>query len=106
MLEGYKIWENAGLPPLADDEKILTDDNFEAACHCFYLFRKLHEMVNEEPEKATLVGDYFFSEFSKNLIPLDSVWLNDEFAKFLARDTLKPASKEEYLAFVEGLKNG
>lgn len=113
--EGYKIWESGKLPALPESEKNVALDvalsvcrcekavHFAAACQSFYLFRKLHAMVSEHPVWATLLGDYFFSLFSKNLIPIDSVRLTDEFAKFLSDDARIPVDKESYLSFVRGL---
>ena len=115
LAEGHMIWETNKLPPLPDSERLVVTDaaiaayrgenavHLAAACQSFWLFRKLHEMVDEYPVYATLLGDYFFSVFSKSLIPLDSVKLNDEFAQVLAKDTQARVSMDDYLDFVRKL---
>lgn len=115
LAEGYELWESTGIPPLPDKERYLASEtslsvydgenaaSLAVACQSFWLFRKLHGFSEEFPIHATLLGDYFFSVFSKNLIPLDSVELNGVFAKFLAGDTLEPSGIDDYLEFVRGL---
>ena len=115
LAEGYHLWSESLLPELSlseryiaagEAERVYQGENaaeFSAACQCFYLFRKLHGMVADYPEWATLLGDYFFSQFSKNLIPLDSVALTDAFAAFLSADTQSALGLEEYLNFIRGL---
>ena len=115
LAEGYALWESAGVPELAVSERYVISDalltvyqgenaaNLATLCQCFWLFRKLHCLIEENPVYATLLGDYFFSIFSKNLIPLDSVELNGEFARLLASDVLAPLGIDEYLKFIRGL---
>jgi len=115
LAEGYTIWEASGLPTPTESERYTaadasllaySEENAEflaAACQCFWLFRRLHEMSGQHPVYATLLGDWFFSAFSKSLIPLDSVELNDTFAELLAQDTQTSVSQEEYLRFVRRL---
>ena len=113
--EGYKIWESSGMPMPPDSERYIASDallsvyrgenavELATACQCFRLYRRLHEMVGEYPIDATLLGDYFFSVFSKCIIPLDSVPVIDQFAVLLERDTQAAVSEEEYMSFVRGL---
>lgn len=113
--EGYTLWNESGLPVLPQSERFLVSDvavraysgeyaaKFAAACQCFYLFRSLHAMAPQYPAWATLLGDYFFSQFSKNLIPIDSVPLIDAFSRFLAKDAQEPAGTDAFLSFVESL---
>jgi hypothetical protein len=96
--EGFRLWDEAGLPPLGPKERRAAADAagavylgphpaaFAAACQCFYLFRALHRRAEAFPEAATLLGDYFFSRFSAHLIPLDSAALIRAFSDCLARD--------------------
>jgi len=112
LAEGYKIWASTALPALPESERYAASDsslsvyggefaaNLAAACQCYWLFRKLHRMVGDHPVHATLLGDYFFSLFSQNLIPVDSVELNNEFARILAEDTQKPMEMGDYLCFI------
>ena len=99
LSEGYRIWEDFGFPVPDQEEKhkiaycaVDSCENgkfakeYAAACQCFYLFRKLHCMTECEPEKATLLGDYFFSRFSHYLIPIDSTRLIDLFSEYLKKD--------------------
>jgi len=113
--EGYALWESVKLEALPESERYMISDallsvykgdnaaNLATACQCFWLFRKLHGMTEQNPVHATLLGDYFFSVFSKNLIPLDSVALNGEFARLLASDTQVPVTLDAYMEFVRNL---
>ena len=115
LAEGRAIWEDSELPPLPATAWTACADtalavyrgenavHLAAASQTFWLFRKLHEMVDAHPVTATLLGDYFFSLFSKSLIPIDSVRLNDEFARILAKDTQERVSADDYLDFVRTL---
>lgn len=107
--EGYAFWAESKNPALSADSRYYAVDavsevyngpyqrEFAAACQSFYLFRTLHR--NEENRSAnTLLGDYFFSQFSQNLIPLDSVPLIDAFSAYLAKDASKEG--EDYLDFI------
>jgi hypothetical protein len=98
LREGMSLWEDAGLPPFAEDEGRAAYDaavaaydgpfqiEFAAACRCFRLFLALHARAEEFPASATLLGDYFFSKFSSLLIPLDNVRLIEAFSDFLEKD--------------------
>lgn len=98
LREGFALWEEAGLPPLEEElryrEAGLAGElyrgahalEFAAACQCFALFRRLHRRAGQFSGAATLLGDYFFSQFSHYLIPLNSAPLNDAFARYLAED--------------------
>jgi len=113
--EGYALLESAKLEPLPESERYMISDtllsvyrgdnaaSLATACQCFWLFRKLHGMIEQNPVHATLLGDYFFSVFSKNLIPLDSVALNGEFARLLASDAQTPVGLGGYIEFVRNL---
>jgi len=115
LAEGYSLWEKSGLPQLPESERYAASNeslsvyrsenalSLAVACQCFWLFRKLHGLTEEHPIDATLLGDHFFSVFSKNLIPIDSVALNGEFARFLAQDTQAPVDIDGYLAFVRNI---
>lgn len=117
LTEGYGLWDEIGLPALPLSERYVASNeslsvyrgenavSLAVACQCFWIYRRLHSMASEHPVNATLLGDYFFSVFSKNLIPLDSVALNGEFARFLACDTARPAKIDGYLEFVRNLPN-
>ena len=120
LFNGYQMWDRFGCYPLNEMEKHIvlqqavtscrTDchtKEYAAACQCFFLYRKLHYMVEEQPEAATLLGDYYFSKFSQFLIPIDSTRLIDLFSEYLKKDAKEAAagSKEfdlnRYLAFVK-----
>lgn len=115
LTEGYQLWKESGLPALPPSDRCLAVDaavgaytgahaaQFAAACQCFYLFRKLHGMAETYPTWATLLGDYFFSQFSKHLIPIDSVPLIDAFSGFLASDARRQSGTETYLSFIRSL---
>ena len=115
LAEGYSLWESSKLSPPPTSERYVIADvmlseyqgegaaNLAAACQCFWMFRSLHRLTEVDPVNATLLGDYFFSVFSKNLIPLDSVALNGEFARFLAGDVQAPVGLSGYLEFVRDL---
>jgi len=115
LAEGYGLWDGLDIPtPPVSERYILSDESLSAyqgehasclavACQCFWLFRTLHRMTDEDPVYATLMGDYFFSVFSKNLIPLDSVALNDAFARLLSSDVEQPTGIESYKEFVRNL---
>lgn len=119
LCEGYQMWERFGCTPLNEMEKhkVLEQavsacrsdchtKNFAAACQCFFLYRKLHHMVEGQPETATLLGDYYFSQFSQFLIPIDSTRLIDLFSEYLKQDVKAAASgmmefdMEAYLKFI------
>lgn len=119
LAQGYQFLEELGFEPLSEEEKYysvnLVCSSFEGeylvdlatACQCFYMFRKLHQMVEDNPEGATLLGDYFFSRFSHHLIPIDSTRLIDKFSQYLAQDTQKGVEgnyffdKEKYEEFIK-----
>lgn len=121
LKEGYSLWEGFSLPPLSKYEKEAIpkeavsyylgeySSDFATACQSFYLFRKLHEEVNEISEEATLLGDYFFSLFSNHLIPIDNTDLIDEFAEFLSSDAVREVkgnekfSIDEYFLFIRNI---
>jgi len=115
LAEGYRLWSESGLPLPTESERYFAIDaalkayngkfsaEFAAACQCFYLFRKLHSLAQQHPAAATLLGDYFFSQFSKNLIPLDSVPLINAFSAFLADDIKAQDNMEGYLDFIGSL---
>lgn len=122
LAEGYRLWEESGLPLPSGRERALASEaladayagpnaaELAAACQCFYYFRKLHGAAEEQPAGATLLGDYFFSRFSKYLIPLDSVPLTDAFADYLKNDIRQKGAAQygrtrdtEYTAFIRGL---
>jgi hypothetical protein len=104
LREGYRLWEETELPPLGPGERYAAADAagaaysgpharaFAAACQCFYLFRALHRLSEAFPASATLLGDWFFSQFSLQLIPLDNVPLLMAFSDFLARDAVADGS--------------
>ncbi len=118
LSEGYALWNGFGLEPLGDEELHFVPDrvyfccsgrhreNLAAACQSFYLFRRLHFMTEAGPEQTTLLGDYFFSSFSRYLIPIDSTRLTDRFSEYLKQDAQEGAggrrafSKETYARFI------
>ena len=107
--EGYVLWEGSQNPPLSANDRYYAVDaagavyegpfkhEFAAACQSFYLFRGLHQKTGNRAEN-TLLGDYFFSQFSRNLIPLDSVPLIDAFSEYLAKNACNEG--EDYLVFI------
>ena len=118
--EGYGLWSESGIALPNAKERHLSADalaglydgehaaELAAACQCFYYFRRHHAMTYKYPEWATLLGDYFFSQFSQNLISLDSVALTDAFADYLRNDTLLTEfdslqGEEGYLEFIRRL---
>lgn len=68
----------------------------ESANENFGLFRKLHTL--EDPAysvaEAVLKGDYYFSRFSLDLIPVDSIEITDRFARILREDASGAESEE------------
>ena len=113
LAEGYAFWDNAGLPPISENDRYKVIDvaglvyegphfrQFSAACQSFFLFRKLHNMMSEiglEYKVHTLLGDYFFSQFSQNLIPLDSIPVIDAFAEYLKKDVCAEKTGKERCA--------
>lgn len=115
LTEGYRLWDESDLPSLPQTERYLAADaaaelyqgkysaEFAVACQSFYLFRKLHGLAVQYPAWGTLLGDYFFSQFSKNLIPLDCVPLIDAFSRFLEADAQETLNQEDYLTFIGSL---
>ena len=115
LSDGYRLWNECGIrfPPVSEchvaaDELAAVYDGpnageLAAACQCFYFFRKLHGMVHDNPAWSTLMGDYFFSQFSKKLISLDNVPLTDAFSAYLKADIRAPGGVTEYISFIRGL---
>ncbi|MDR0817711.1 MAG: polyprenyl synthetase family protein, partial [Clostridiales Family XIII bacterium] len=101
--EGYALCAEHGvsLPPQELRRSILQTahnayggahaDDFAAAYLAFYLFRDMHSRTDDAYPITTLLGDYFFSLFSKFLIPVDSVPLIDAFSKYLSAQTTETA---------------
>ncbi|SHI03831.1 hypothetical protein SAMN02745823_02077 [Sporobacter termitidis DSM 10068] len=115
LAEGYCLWNESRiqLPPVSEryiaaDALVLVYGGpniaeLAAACQCFLYFRRLHGLVLDYPAWATLLGDYFFSQFSKNLIPLDSVSLTDAFSAYLKTDIQLSGGVDDYIAFIRRL---
>lgn len=109
-----EMWDSPGLPdyPAQDCQRIAhraqavysgpEQQAFSAACRAFYLYRYLHWRCTL-PE-GVLLGDYYFSLFSRHMIPLDCVALTEAFSDYLAGSTVSPLSLEDYLEFLESLK--
>lgn len=110
LREGYCYWDEMGLPPLREQEKYRVPQvaleiyggsfrrEFAAACQCFFLFRRLHQQIDEFPACSVLLGDYFFGMFSQQLIPLDNVPLIDAFSEYLEKCTREgDADYEEFI---------
>jgi hypothetical protein len=109
--EGYTLCREQGidLPPEERRQAVLDvarasfcgehAEDFASACLAFFLFQDLHGRACEAPATTTLLGDYFFSRFSKHLIPIDSVPLIDAFSEYLAQCT--SGTNEDYLAFIK-----
>ena len=73
--------------------KVTATDNLhirelESANVNFEMFRRLHRLDDPQLSTglATLKGDYYFSRFSLDLIPVDSVEITDRFARILRED--------------------
>lgn len=62
-------------------------ENYGAVCQCYYLYRDLHERTDHDTKTAVLLGDYFFGEFSRYLIPIDSPKLIEIFSRKLQEET-------------------
>lgn len=78
-------------------------DDYADACEYFYLFRKFHRETEQQPERAVLIGDYYFSRFSHALIPIDNVALTDRFAEYLKQDSVGLSAAfdlTQYLMFI------
>ena len=95
LKEGYDLWaEHLNVPAPEDYRYIGTEacrncsgehaENLACACQCFFWFRYLHGLKDST---ALLLGDYFFSQFSLCLIPIDSTPLIDAFSEFLKKET-------------------
>ena len=124
LSEGYDFWDSLGFPPLNEAEReeipnlVFASTNCEhvaslaAACQSFFLFRTLHNQMQQGSDKAILLGDYFFGIFSQCLIPLDNTQIIDEFAVFLRGDTQEGVrgstsfDKEAYCQFVKRMSAG
>lgn len=83
----------------------------ESANENFALFRSFHRLDddNYSTAEAVLKGDYYFSRFSLDLIPVDSIEITDAFAKILREDASGQASEEvEKMSFdaPESFKKG
>lgn len=68
----------------------------ESANENFELFRRFHKLDDDTytVAEATLKGDYYFSRFSLDLIPVDSIEITDRFAKILREDASGEVSEE------------
>jgi len=68
----------------------------ESAKENYRLFRNFHRL--DDPEytvgEAVLKGDYYFSRFSLDLIPVDSVEITDQYARMLREDASGEISPE------------
>ena len=74
----------------------LHTKELESANQNFDLFRSFHRL--DDPAyaigEAVLKGDYYFSRFSLDLIPVDSVKITDRFARILREDASGMSSPE------------
>ena len=98
-----EVWGDAAPAfPEADISEIAgrSAPEYYEVCCCFYLFRYLHGF---DLPRTTLLGDYCFARFSRLLADLDSVYLNNAFARYLREDTAENAGLCKYLNFIEGL---
>ena len=68
----------------------------ESANENFELFRRFHRLDDDtySVAEATLKGEYYFSRFSLDLIPVDSIEITDRFAKILREDASGAESEE------------
>ena len=68
----------------------------ESANENYELFRRFHRLDDStySVAEATLKGDYNFSRFSLDLIPVDSIEITDRFAKILREDASGETSEE------------
>lgn len=74
--------------------------NLCVAAQSLYWFFKLHDEKELTSEK-TLLGDYFFSQFSLSLIPIDSTKLIDTFSDFIKQSVVKENfDKQEFENFI------
>lgn len=130
MQKNYKMWEQMGYEPICQismdriaesaatgmyeklkEKKIGKIDsfleNYGAACQCYYLHRSLHERTDRDTKTAVLLGDYFFGEFSRYMIPVNSPEIIRNFSEKLRKDTIqyigsraKKWELDDYIAFV------
>lgn len=104
MTEIRRLWDGA-MPPLPEGQleglRPLAGEELYQAAACFWLFRYLHGMQDEE---CTLMGDLCFGRFSSHMARLDSVELTDAFAEYLRRDTVSGCDWGGYCRFVSGLE--
>ena len=74
--------------------------NLCVAAQSLYWFLALHaseELTNEK----TLLGDYFFSQFSLSLIPIDSTKLIDVFLDYIKQSVVTQSfDKEKFAKFI------
>jgi hypothetical protein len=110
--EGYELCREQGIDLPPEDRRLAVLDvarasggehaeDFASACLAFYLFQDLHGRVDKDSAATTLLGDYFFSRFSKHLIPIDSVPLIDAFSEYLTQCT--SGTNEDYLTFIKSI---
>lgn len=75
---------------------IINTKELEQANEHFRMFRSFHHL--DDPSisigEAVLRGDYYFSRFSLDLIPIDSVEITDRFAQILREDASGAESPE------------
>ncbi len=95
----------------ADKKYIAVDKVFEnyngehllnlcVATQSLYWFLSLHDKKDLTNEKI-LLGDYFFSQFSLSLIPIDSTKLIDVFSDYIKQSVAKETfNQEEFLSFI------
>jgi hypothetical protein len=94
LMEGYALWPDSEplfeKPEMPDIDGLLAGyhgpfkDHLTDACSCFWLFRYFH---TREELCSVLLGDYYFSSFSRLIIPLDSIPVIDAFSDYLIKDT-------------------
>lgn len=75
--------------------------HFAAMAQAFHVFLALHKLQGDNIARLTLLGDHFFAIFSSLMIPLDSPWLIDTFARRLEEECGQAAPEEDYLTFLK-----
>ena len=114
LKEAGQIWPNAVLSSRREEERRQVrrfavacagsyQKEYADACECFFLFRVIHRMTDVDAGWSALTGDWFFSRFSKALIPIDSVLLIDRFSEYLTEDLMRSEQvfdMEGYMRFI------
>ncbi len=119
LKKGYELWEGNLSFPVPEDLRYFAVDSITEsyggkflrelviAAQSFFWFRYLHDIRDkispDEDGGRVLLGDWFFSCFSLNLVPVDSTELINRFSAFLDKDINKCPDPEKFDAFLKSL---